>query len=82
MGETLVQPCALKMFKLTFGLKRSRNCWKRSSNQTHDHWLPVVDPQGGPEQLEAPHLTCVLGIYILPSVLTVGAVFKDAALRK
>lgn len=39
------------------------------------------DPGAGPGKLEAPYPTPVLGMYILPTVPTVGAIFEDAALR-
>ena len=36
----------------------------------------------GPELSEAPHPLTVLGIYILPTMPTVGAIFKDTDLRE
>lgn len=43
----------------------------------------MVDPQAGPGQLESPHLpSLVLGMYFLPTVPTVGTIFKDASLRE
>lgn len=39
------------------------------------------DPGAGPGQSEAPYPAPVLGMYILPTVPTVGAIFKDSALR-
>ena len=38
------------------------------------------DPGAGPGQLEAPYPAPVLAVRILPTVPTVGAIFKDAAL--
>lgn len=43
--------------------------------------LPV-DPRAGCGPLEASHSLPALGIYIMPTVPTVEAIFKDADLRK
>lgn len=52
--------------------------WKRSS-RGHDQWLThQLDP--GNQGLFPPSLG--LGMYILPSVPTVGDVFRDAAFRE
>ena len=44
-------------------------------------WLPA-DSQDAPGQLEAPCPSPVPGMYVLPTIPTVGAIFKDAALRE
>ena len=49
---------------------------------SHGEDITTVDPQTGPRQLETPHPFPVLRMYILPTVHTVGAGFKDMALRE
>lgn len=41
-----------------------------------------VDPQARPKESKAPHPYPVHGIYVLPTVSTVGATFKNAALTE
>lgn len=49
---------------------------------SHREDITTVDPQSGPGQLETPHPSPVLRMYILPTVPTVGAGFKDMVLRE
>ena len=42
----------------------------------------LVELQAGPRESKTLHLLPILGIYILPTGPTVGAIFKDTALRK
>lgn len=43
---------------------------------------PPIGLRAGPWQLEAPPSSCNLGMYVLPTIPTLGAIFKDAALRE
>ena len=53
-------------------------CWRRSW-RGHDHWLTSeLDPGNGRHLTPSP----VLGMHILPTVPTMGAVFKDGAMRE
>lgn len=47
-------------------------CWGRSLED-----VTPGDPQAGPRHSESPHTACsVLGMYILPTVSTVGAISR------